>query len=281
MNLQFTICDFRKSRLGLAPAIGHRPSPVPFRVPSRRLPHSVCAFTLIELLVVIAILAILVAMLLPTLMRSKASAQRIQCVSNLRQLGLAAQIYWDENAGSCFRYGPVATNGGMLYWFGWIGPGTEGQRPFDATVGVLFPYFQGRGVEICPSVNYALAQFKLKATGAAYGYGCNIHLCVWQHQPPVKMDKVAHTSEIALLADAAQVNTFQPPASRSNPMLEEFYYVSSNRIEATAHFRHARRANVLFCDGHVGPENPEPGSIDQNLPSQFVGRLRTEILSPR
>lgn len=78
--------------------------------------------------------------------------------------------------------------------------------------------------------------------------------------------------------EAAQVNTIQAPASKSNPMLEEFYYVSTNRNEATAHFRHAHRANVVFCDGHVATENPDPGSLDQNLPSQFVGRLRPEVL---
>ncbi len=92
------------------------------------------------------------------------------------------------------------------------------------------------------------------------------------------MNKVARPSETVLLADAAQVNTFQPPASKSNPMLEEFYYVSTNRNEATAHFRHVRRANAVFCDGHVGTEKMEPGSLDQNLPAQFVGRLGPEIL---
>jgi len=237
-----------------------------------------CAFTLIELLVVIAIVTILAALLLPALTRSKTSAQRIKCVSNLHQLGLAAQMYWDDNLATCFRYGPVVTNGGQLYWFGWIGPGTEGQRPFDATVGVLFPYLRGRGVEICPSLNYPLAQFKLKAAGAAYGYGCNIHLCVWQQQPAVKLNRLSRPSETALLADAAQVNTFQPPASRANPMLEEFYSVSTNRNEATAHFRHAQSAGVVFCDSHVAPEKMETGSLDRNLPSQFVGRLRAEIL---
>jgi prepilin-type processing-associated H-X9-DG protein len=167
----------------------------------------------------------------------------------------------------------------MLYWFGWIGPGPEGQRPFDASAGALYPYLRGRGVEICPSLNYALAQFKLKAGGAAYGYGCNIHLNVWHHQPAVKMSQVARPSETALLADAAQVNTFQPPASKSNPLLEEFYYVSTNRNEATAHFRHAQRANAVFCDGHVAAEKMESGSLDQNLPREFVGRLRPEILT--
>jgi prepilin-type N-terminal cleavage/methylation domain-containing protein/prepilin-type processing-associated H-X9-DG protein len=242
------------------------------------------AFTLVELLVVIAIIAILSAMLLPVLNRGKLSAQRAQCESNLHQLGIATQLYWDDNGGSCFLVGGAVTNNGQLWWFGWLGPGAEGHRPFDLSVGKLFLYLNGSDVRLCPSLDSQSPHFKLKATNVVFSYGYNSYLSAAPNRPPVKTDGIRQPVGTALFADAAQINDFQKPASHNNPMIEEWYYLDnptnypSSSYYPHGHFRHSQKANTAFCDGHVGLENFVPGSIDPKLPSQLVGRLRPEIL---
>jgi prepilin-type N-terminal cleavage/methylation domain-containing protein/prepilin-type processing-associated H-X9-DG protein len=243
---------------------------------TKRAPH---AFTLLELLVSIAVIAILASLLLPALSRGRLPAQSAKCGGNLRQFVMAAQMYWDDNNGKTFPYVGATTTNGTYYWFGLLAPGAEETRAFDPTTGPLYSCL-GPGVDFCPAFNYSSPQFKLKATGPTCDYGYNKYLS----SPPRNMRKLAAPASLAFLADSAQVNTFEPPASAKNPMFEEFYYIDNEdgqpNPQPNAQFRHQRRANVVFVDGHLGLEQMVPGTLDPRLPAQDIAWLRPEILRP-
>ena len=235
-------------------------------------------FTLIELLVTVAVIALVAAVGIPALSRGKMSAQRARCASQVRQMGLAAQMYWEDNSGHSFSYQLGAANGGQRYWFGWIQSGSEGSREFDSSQGVLFPYYRGSQVAFCPSFLMIPSRFKMKAMIPTSSYGYNLHLAPEPPSQPRRIDDLTQPSRVVLFADAAQINTFQYPATPANPMLEEFYFVNAN--ETTAHFRHRKTAAAVHVDGHVDHATWERNSIDPRMPDASVGKLRAETLIP-
>ena len=118
-------------------------------------------FTLIELLVVIAIIALLMAILMPTLKRAREQGQRAVCLSNVRQLGLAWVLYADDNDDklvSSEAGGPWANLYGEP-WVGmtWAGSWAQGgQLHEDDQIdgikgGALWPYVRELKLYKCPT----------------------------------------------------------------------------------------------------------------------------------
>lgn len=178
-------------------------------------------FTLIELLVVIAIISLLAAILFPVLARSRAKARQTSCLSNLRQLGNAFQMYcldYNDVLPDEFRPGwPPPYD----YWDGW-----EGWRI------ALLPYVGNLQVYICPDqpdtyISYGLPQWNAVAAS------------IWG---VVRLNDIREGALAILLAE--NWNTWY---STRDPAHSTLYPPNGN----VAWERHNGGANYLFVDGHV------------------------------
>jgi prepilin-type N-terminal cleavage/methylation domain-containing protein/prepilin-type processing-associated H-X9-DG protein len=114
------------------------------------------AFTLIELLVVVAIIAILAALLLPSLARAKEEGRSINCRSNLKELQLCWQMYSDDYGGVLCPNDWVQSIGGggdpLFKQYSWcLGDARVDTTTSNIQAGLLYPYDRSVGIYHCPS----------------------------------------------------------------------------------------------------------------------------------
>jgi prepilin-type N-terminal cleavage/methylation domain-containing protein len=185
------------------------------------------AFTLVELLVVIGIIALLLGILMPALGGARAQARAVACMSNVRQIAVAAQMYANETR----RFVTYLSNS------------SEG-RPMDRKE-LLFPYLnQGKGnadnagnqVWHCPNNDRVEEE-------ASYGFNVNLN--------GVRITRIRRWSETVALCDAGLMDQ---PALR--PSLATHCWPPSRAATASScrpnHLRHPKQmVSVGFADAHA------------------------------
>ncbi len=224
--------------------------------PARR--HT--GFTLIEMLVVISIIGILMAITFPMVFTARESARRRVCMNNLRQIGMAVQMYAADHGG---RTPPQPVGPGV----GQIGNHSpcslDGSDHMKALFGidyfvadVLMPYIGSREVFMCPSeIRETLEPMGSDCPNWGYAYCANDVDINWG---PRRAVDYGDPSRVWLACD------MQGPAWGANhtprPWAELFYI------------------NVLYLDGHVRgvlqhtPGHPEFSYDDTPLPRPPQGR---------
>lgn len=215
-------------------------------------------FTLVELLVVIGIISLLISILLPSLKRARQAAERVQCMSNLRQLALGVQLYCDDNHGffpnsKGYDAGNPASG---VQWYPMLSGRLGGSWPAVVYINHA-GYATGRGVYFCPSnrADYSSGS----AAWTNYAFNSNLVYSDWDGSGWQGVRRTAVRKNNALFTDS-----YRPDGNST-------YYANAGARFTWPWLQtyavHGTGQNIVFLDGHaewanVEPHLPEPQAVD-------------------
>jgi len=196
------------------------------------------AFTLIELLVVVAILALLVAILLPSLSRAQEQSRSAACLSNMRSLGLAVQMYAMNNKGFLVNFG--LSHGGSV-------------DENETWLNTLRREYRDRLVARCPSDRspYWTQPHPVTRQVRRCSYGVNDYLSgrVDGYEDFRRLDRIRRPATTIMFVELNETTDYA-----SSDHVHPSNWVMLEREAARNELaldRHAGKANYAFADGHA------------------------------